>query len=145
MTTTDAEELSGLVADPLPLSAPSATKVGMDSKLLRILSKAVEELVLEWSQPEEPSCSCLDEWFLPGRHQAPRQHFSPLFPEVHDELTRSWNAPTPLASILLLHPPSLRSTALKKSGTRKRVSSLASLPAHGYWLEVKGHTSVQAV
>ncbi len=58
-----------------------------------ILSKAVEKLGLEWSPPEEPSRSRLDEWFLPGRRQAPQQQHSPFFPEVHDELTRSWRSP----------------------------------------------------
>ncbi len=91
----DAEELSGSVTDPAPsgLPAPSAAKAGMDAELFRILSKAVEELGLEWSPPEEPSHSRLDEWFLPGRRQAPQQRPSPFFPEVHDELTRSWHSP----------------------------------------------------
>ncbi len=49
----------------------------------------MDELGLEWSPPEEPTRSRLDEWFLPGRHQ----RASPFFPEVHEELTRSWRAP----------------------------------------------------
>ncbi len=57
------------------------------------MTKAVNELGLEWSPPEEPSRSRLDEWFLPGRHQALRQRSTPFFPEVHDELTKSWQAP----------------------------------------------------
>ncbi len=65
----------------------------MDAELFRVLSKAVEELGLEWSPLEEPSRSRLDEWFLPGRRQAPQQRPSPFFPEVHDELTRSWRSP----------------------------------------------------
>ncbi len=83
------------MTDPAPsgLPAPSAAKAGMDAELFRVLSKAVEELGLEWSPPEEPSRSRLDEWFLPGRHQAPQQRPSPFFPEVHDELTRSWRSP----------------------------------------------------
>ncbi len=48
---------------------------------------------MEWSFPDEPSCSRLDEWVLPGHHQAPRQRASPFFLEVHDEITRSWHAP----------------------------------------------------
>ncbi len=90
-----AEELCGSVTDPAPsgLPAPSAAKAGMDAELFRVLSKAVEELGLEWSPPEEPSRSRLDEWFLPGRRQAPQQRPSPFFPEVHDELTRSWRSP----------------------------------------------------
>ncbi len=95
LVASDAEELSGSVTDPAPsgLPAPSAAKTGMDAELFRVLSKAVEELGLEWSPPEEPSRSRLDEWFLPGRRQAPQQRPSPFFPEVHDELTRSWRSP----------------------------------------------------
>ncbi len=57
LAASDAEELSGSVADPalLPSSTPSAAKAGLDAELLRILSKSVEELGLEWSPPEEPS------------------------------------------------------------------------------------------
>ncbi len=95
LVASDAEELSGSVTDPAPsgLPAPSAAKAGMDAELFRVLSKAVEELGLEWSPPEEPSRSRLDEWFLPERRQAPQQQPSPFFPEVHDELTRSWRSP----------------------------------------------------
>ncbi len=39
------------------------------------------------------SRSRLDKWFLPGCHQAPRQRPLPFFPEVHEELTRSWCSP----------------------------------------------------
>ncbi len=95
LAASDAEELSGSVTDPAPsrLPAPSAAKAGMDAELFRVLSKAVEELGLEWSPPEEPSRSRLDEWLLPGRRQAPQQRPLPFFPEVHDELTRSWRSP----------------------------------------------------
>ncbi len=95
LVASDAEELLGSVTDPAPsgLPAPSAAKAGMEAELFRVLSKAVEELGLEWSPPEEPSRSRLDEWFLPGRRQAPQQRPSPFFPEVHDELTRSWRSP----------------------------------------------------
>ncbi len=95
LVASDAEELSGSVTDPAPsgLPAPSAAKARMDAELFRVLSKAVEKLGLEWSPPEEPSRSRLDEWFLPGRRQAPQQRPSPFFPEVHDELTRSWRSP----------------------------------------------------
>ncbi|ROL52214.1 hypothetical protein DPX16_8618 [Anabarilius grahami] len=65
----------------------------MDGKLFRVLSRAVEELDLEWAPPEEPTRSCLDEWFLPGRRQPPCQRAAPFFPEVHDELTKWWRAP----------------------------------------------------
>ncbi|KAL0183526.1 hypothetical protein M9458_019222, partial [Cirrhinus mrigala] len=97
LAASDAEELSGSVNNPAPL--PSAdtsgprTGAGMDAELFRVLTRAVDELGLEWSPPEEPSRSLLDEWFLPGRRQAPRQRASPFLPEVHEELTKSWRAP----------------------------------------------------
>ncbi|KAL0195699.1 hypothetical protein M9458_009271, partial [Cirrhinus mrigala] len=77
------------------------TGTDMDAELFRVLTRAVDELGLEWSPPEEPSRSLLDEWFLPGCRQAPRQRASPFFPEVHEELTKSWRA-----CVLRLPPPS---------------------------------------
>ncbi|KAI2656961.1 Transposon Ty3-G Gag-Pol polyprotein [Labeo rohita] len=74
LAASDAEELSGSINDPAPL--PSAdtsdprSKTGMDAELFRVLTRAVDELGLEWSPPEEPPRSLLDEWFLPGRRQA---------------------------------------------------------------------------
>ncbi len=83
------------MTDPalLPSSASRNARLRADEELIRIMTKAVNELGLEWSLPEEPPRSSLDEWFLPGRHQALRQHSSPFFPEVHDKLTKSWRAP----------------------------------------------------
>ncbi len=45
LAASDAEELSGSVADPAPshLLAPSAAKAGMDAELFRVLSKAVKK------------------------------------------------------------------------------------------------------
>ncbi len=89
------EELSGSVTDPalFPSSASRSAKLRADEELIRVMSKAVNELGLEWSLPEEPSRSRLDEWFLPGHHQALCQRLSPFFSEVHDELKKSWRAP----------------------------------------------------
>ncbi len=95
LAASDAEELSGWVTDPalLPPSSSRSARPRTDDELVRVISKAVGELGLEWSPPQEPSRSRLDEWFLPGRQQAPRHRSSPFFPEVHDELTKSWRAP----------------------------------------------------
>ncbi|ROI15236.1 hypothetical protein DPX16_6247 [Anabarilius grahami] len=60
---------------------------------IAFFTESVEELDLEWAPPEEPSQSRFDKRFLPGRRQAPRQRSAPFFPEVHDELTKSWRAP----------------------------------------------------
>ncbi len=95
LAASDVEELSGSVTDPalLPLSSSRSARPRTDDELVRVMSKAVGELGLEWSPPQEPSRSRLDEWFLPRRQQAPRQRSSPFFPEVLDELTKSWRAP----------------------------------------------------
>ncbi len=66
-----------------------------DVELLGVLSKAVDELGLEWAPPAKPARSRLDEWFIQsdrGRKDAPRRP-GPFFPEVHDEIKKSWNAP----------------------------------------------------
>ncbi len=95
LTASDAEEFSGSISDPalLPTSSSRSARPRTDAELVRVLTKAVSELGLEWSPPEEPSHSRLDEWFLPGCQQAPRQCSPPFFPEVHDELTKSWRGP----------------------------------------------------
>ncbi len=74
----------------------------MDAELFRVLSKAVEELGLEWSPPEEPSRSRLDEWFLPGRRQAPSQ------PTIAVLLLKYIRAHEILALSLLCPPPYFR-------------------------------------
>lgn len=57
----DMEEMLGFTIDLAPLlpADPSNTKQGMDSELFCVLSKAVKELGLKWSTPEEPTRSCL--------------------------------------------------------------------------------------
>ncbi len=55
-----AEELGGSYNDPTPRILRSPVHPAC------ILSNAVEELGLEWSPPEEPSRSRLNEWSLPG-------------------------------------------------------------------------------
>ncbi len=85
---------------------PSASSSGMDADLFRVLSNAVEELGLDWSPPEEPTRSRLDEWFLPGHRQANRQQASPFFPEV--SMTRSPDLGVPYSSCLIsVRPPPL--------------------------------------
>ncbi len=155
LAASDAEELSGSVTDPAPsrLPAPSAAKAGMDAKLFSVLSKAVEELGLEWSPPEEPSRSHLDEWFLPGRRQAPQQRPSPFFPEVHDELTRSWRSP--YSARLRTSASSALTTidGAEEKGYEKMpqldaahlVSGCTSLPTHCHRLEGEGQPPVQAM
>lgn len=60
------------------------------SELIHILMKAVEELGLEWSAPEEPGSSRLDEWYLPVRANAPPArnpaHFYLKFTRTHQDV-----------------------------------------------------------
>ncbi|ROI69418.1 hypothetical protein DPX16_14358 [Anabarilius grahami] len=95
LAASEPEHWVGESDDPAPLALlePIDHSAGMDAELFRVLSKAVEELDLEWAPLEEPSRSRLDEWFLLGRRQAPRQRSAPFFPEVHEELAKSWRAP----------------------------------------------------
>ncbi len=102
LVASDAEELSGLVTDPAPsgLPAPSAAKAGMDAELFRVLSKAVEELGLEWSPPEEPSRAVRP---LNNDHRRSSLKFTTSSRDLGAPLTLS-------ASVLPLHLPSLRLT-----------------------------------
>ncbi len=56
-----------------------------------MLSQAVENVGLMGNPPPRPDPSRLDEWF-PGGGRAENPPV-PFFPEVHEELTRSWKAP----------------------------------------------------
>ncbi len=49
----DAEKLSGSVTDPalLPLPASRYARLRADDELIRVMTKAVNELGLEWSPP----------------------------------------------------------------------------------------------
>ncbi len=69
---------------PLDYTAPHGSNAGdlhhSDLELLSVLSKVVDELGLEWAPPAEPARS------RPAETR-------PLFPEVHDKIKKSWNAP----------------------------------------------------
>ncbi len=64
-----------------------------DPKMTAMLSRAAENVGLVWKPPPRPDPSRLDEWFLGGGHAgSQRPPPVPFFPEVHEELTRSWKA-----------------------------------------------------
>lgn len=50
------------------LTPKQQTWPSMDSDLIRVLSKAVEDLGLDWSAPDEPAHGHFDEWYLQGHH-----------------------------------------------------------------------------
>ncbi len=65
-----------------------------DPEMTAMLSRAAENVGLVWNPPPRPDPSRLDEWFLGGgRAGFQRPPPVPFFPEVHEELTRSWKTP----------------------------------------------------
>ncbi len=64
-----------------------------DPELTAMVSQAAESIKLHWRPPSSPKRSRLEDWF-PGAQAARRQLPPvPFFPEVHEEVTRSWRAP----------------------------------------------------
>ncbi len=135
LVASDAEELSGSVTDPAPsgLPAPSAAKAGMDAELFRVLSKAVEELGLEWSPPEEPLAAVWMSGFCRGAVR-PLSNDHRRSSLKFTTSSRDLGAPLTLpASVLPLHPPSLRLTALKKRDMRGCLNWMSQ------WLHISAH------
>ncbi len=58
-----------------------------------MVSQAAESVKLHWRPPSSPKRSRLEDWFQGA--QAARRQLPPVpfFPEVHEEVTRSWRAP----------------------------------------------------
>ncbi len=150
LAASDTEELLGSVTDPtlLPTSSSHNARLRANEELILVMTKAVNEHRLEWSPPEEPSRSRLDEWFLPGHHQALRQCLSPFFPEVHKDLTRSWCSPY---SSRIRPSASVAHTSVdgaEEKGNKHLpwwVCGRTSLPAHSNRMEDEGEPFVQAV
>ncbi len=77
----------------LPPSGVVAT-AAPDPELTAMLSRAAVSIGLEVNRPPSPEPSRLNDWFLGvGRGSQPRSTPVPFFPEVHEELTKSWMAP----------------------------------------------------
>ncbi len=64
-----------------------------DPELTAMLSRAAESVGLHWRPPPSPERSRLDDWFLGAQADRRRPPPVPFFPEVHEEVTRSWKAP----------------------------------------------------
>ncbi len=77
----------------LPPSGVVAT-AAPDPELTAMLARAAVSIGLEVNRPSSPEPSRLDDWFLgAGRGSQPCSAPVPFFPEVHEELTKSWTAP----------------------------------------------------
>lgn len=58
-----------------------------------MLAQAVVGIGLEWNPLPCPKGSWLDDWYMGSEHDSqPRPAQVPFFPEVHDELMKSWKA-----------------------------------------------------
>ncbi len=64
-----------------------------DPELTAMLSRAAESIGLHYRRPPSPEHSRLDDWFLGAQAERRQPPPVPFFPEVHEEVTRSWKAP----------------------------------------------------
>ncbi len=64
-----------------------------DPELTAMLSRAAESIGLHYRRPPSPERSRLDDWFLGAQAECRQPPPVPFFPEVHEEVTRSWKAP----------------------------------------------------
>ncbi len=64
-----------------------------DPELTNMLSRAAESIGLHYRRPPSPERSRLDDWFLGAQAERRQPPPVPFFPEVHEEVTRSWKAP----------------------------------------------------
>ncbi|KAL0185468.1 hypothetical protein M9458_021165, partial [Cirrhinus mrigala] len=117
----------GLTPDEADESAeqppPAAAALSeSEAELAAMLLRAAKSIDLE--VPKAPSLehSRLDDWFLGSRSDVPpRSTPVPFFPEVHEELTKMWRAPSPWmavrpgGTVRLRNRPRLPSKACKLS------------------------------
>jgi LSD1 subclass zinc finger protein len=85
----DSEEWSSLGST----RESAGIRAGIEEELMRLLSQAVERLGLEWSPPPEQAPNRMDGSFFHRRSTPACNRAAPFLPELHAELTKSWNAP----------------------------------------------------
>ncbi len=89
ISASEKEDWAGSEPEQLGSSEPS----GLQEELMRVLSKAVQELELTWNPPEEPVRSKLDSWYFRSTRKADSRASVPFFPDVHEQLVKTWSAP----------------------------------------------------
>ncbi len=89
ISASEEEDWAGSEPHHLDSSEPS----DLQEELMRVLSKAVQELGLSWSPPEEPVRSKLDLWYFRSTRKADSRASVPFFPDVHEQLVKTWSAP----------------------------------------------------
>ncbi len=136
LAASDAEECSGFVTDPALLTSSSSrnARLRADEELICIMTKAVNELGLEWSPLRSHlAAECfLTRVFSHWALTKPPANARPLLPRSSYELTILWHASTRLASVLLLQLLS----HIRWRRWRKRIRA----PASSGW--VCGRTSL---
>ena len=95
---TAASESEDFVADtdsPLPPSGQEKRVSPSYSELLDVVSRAVGKLGLDWEveKAEAQPSSKLDDRFLTSRAPAQPRRPLPFFPDLHQEVSRSWKQP----------------------------------------------------
>ncbi|KAL1270897.1 hypothetical protein QQF64_029913 [Cirrhinus molitorella] len=75
--------------------AAAAAQSEADAELAAMLRRAAASIGLEVSKAPSPKRSRLDDWYLGASSDVatPRTAPVPFFPEVHEELTKTWKAP----------------------------------------------------
>ncbi len=99
-----------------------------DPELTAMLSRAAESIGLHYRRPPSPERSRLDDWFLGAQAECRQPPPVPFFPEVHEEVTRSWKAPFSAETGLVPPPSSPPSTAERPKGMWRSPQSSAPLP-----------------
>ncbi len=113
ISASEKEDWAGSEPDQLNSSKPS----DLQEELMRVLSKAVQELELTWNPPEEPVRSKLDSWYFRSTRKADSRASVPFFPDVHKQLVKTWSAPQ---------------SARVHSSTQAMFSHVDGAEAHGY-------------
>ncbi len=114
ISASEKEEWVGSERDPSDSEGPSDPQ----EELIRVMNKAVQELELSWNPPEEPAKSKLDSWYCrSSRRQVDTRTLVPFFPDIHDQLVKTWSAPQ---------------SARVHSATQAMFSQVDGAEAHGY-------------
>ncbi len=113
ISASEKEDWVGSEPEQLSSSEPS----DLQEELMRVLSKAVQELELTWDPPEEPVRSKLDSWYFRSTRKADSRASVPFFPDVHEQLVKTWSAPQ---------------SARVHSNTQAMFSHVDGAEAHGY-------------
>ncbi len=90
----DSEDFRAASLDVLTPSGQEAWPSPAYTELVDVLACATEKLRLVWpDEPHEPHSSKRDKRFLSGSGSRPARRKLPFFPDLHQEISRSWKQP----------------------------------------------------